>query len=228
MFINIDIDNAEVLPENSIHQIETKISRNGKEAGKKAVIVFDYPQNKEYTYCFIYNVNEDEWRKGISLAELIHEEREVDIIDRRTPHEHTIELSRNGIRCLLFPARYDGKRQTYYLLEQKKDNITDTLQLLPTIRCTVRYEALKTGLFKLTSASQQKAIIRICGDAPISGTSLIYRCRGAGRERVNFGIDIPGFWNRELEIIIKKEEKIEILPPANKEYLLQIQTEQKK
>lgn len=218
MFVNIDIDKAEVSAENSIKNVLTVLDRNGK----KANITFTYPHSNEYIYCFIYDVTDEEWNKGISLETLIAEDRSADIIDKRTPHDHVLNLSRYGLRCMLFPARYDTKSSTYYLLNQKKENITEQLRVLPTIRCVVSYEGLKTGFFKLTSSKHKKAIIQIGGDAPIPGSYLVYRCRGAGREDRKFGIDIPAFWNKKMEIIINKEEKIEFLPSPENEYLLQM------
>lgn len=218
MFINIDIEKAVISTENSIDNVLTTLSQNGK----KATVSFTYPRSNEYIYCFIYDVTDDEWNKGISLEKLIADDRNADIIDRRTPHDHVVELSRYGMRCILFPARYDTKSSTYYLLDQNRNNVTDQLRLLPTIRCAIRYEGLKTGFFKLTSSKLQRVIIRIGGDAPIPGTYLIYRCKGSERESIKFGIDILSFWNKELEIIIKKEEKIEFLPPKDNEYLLQV------
>lgn len=217
MFVNIGIDKSDISTENGIENVLTTLSQNGK----KATITFTYPRSNEYIYCFIYDITDDEWNKGISLEKLIVDDRNADIIDRRTPHDHVVELSRFGMRCMLFPARYDTKSSTYYLLNQNRNNVTDQLRLLPTIHCAIRYEGLKTGIFKLTSSKWQKVILRISGDIPLPGTCLVYRCKGSEREGIKFGIDVLTFWNKELEIVIKKEEKIEVLPPKDNEYLLQ-------
>lgn len=218
MFANIGIDTAEVSAENSIKNVATVLDKSGK----KATVKFAYPRSNTYTYCFIYDITDEEWNEGISLESLIEEERSVDIIDMRTPHDHVVELSRSGVRCMLFLARYDADKRTYYLIDQKKENITGQLCALPTVRCTVSYEGLKTGIFKLTSSKQKKAIIQIGGEDPIPGSYLVYRCVGSGRENKKFGIDMHAFRNKKLEIVIHKEEKIEVLPSPENKYLLQL------
>lgn len=218
MFVDIKIDDEGHSSDKRIENVSTALSQNGK----KANVTFDYAKDKEYLYCFIYDITDEEFNNGISLEMLMASNRNADIIDRRTPHDHVIELSRNGRRCLLFAARYDNKTKTYYLVNQKSSNVTEQLKVLPTIRCSIRYEGIKTGFLKLTSSKMQKAIIYIGGDAPIPGTYMIYRCKGGGRDQIKFGIDIPAFWNKELEIIIKKEEKIEISSSGDNSYLLQI------
>lgn len=216
--VNFAVDEAASSERNRITQVKTTLSPDGK----KARISCDTRNQKEYSWYFVFDVTEDEYNSGMRLEALVHSDKVPDIIDCSMPHDHTVSLSRTGVRCLHYLARYDAMQHSYYLLNQSQDNASDLLKIMPTIRCQVRYEPIRTGLFGFSSSNVQKAILKIGGDMPMQGTSLVYCCRGAGRERTRFGIDMAAFWNKELQITIKKTEKLEILPPEDETYRLQI------
>ncbi|MCD7818368.1 MAG: hypothetical protein LUH07_04885 [Lachnospiraceae bacterium] len=210
-------DEAESSEQNRIRQVKTSLSPDGK----KAKISCDTRNQKEYSWYFVFDVTEDEYNSGMRLDALVHSDKIPDIVDCSMPHDHTVTLSRTGVRCLHYLARYDALQHSYYLLDQSQDNASDLLKIQPTIRCQVNYEPIRTGLFGLGTSAQQKAIMKIGGDKPMQGTSLVYCLTGGGRDRTRFGIDLAAFWNKELQITIKKTEKLKILPPEDGTYRLQ-------
>lgn len=222
MFVNLKIENVQDIDfEDRDIQIEysgMEISKNGKSSR----ILFNMPNSKNYLYCFIFDISEQEYNNGITLEELIETKKDADIIDRRTPHDHYIDLAREGKRCVLYLARRDIRDNTYYLIDQNQGNISESIKVLPTIRCFLRYEPVKKGLFLRPSSQMKKVWIKITGDIPMPGLYITYCCKGKGREKIRFGIDISAFWNQEAEILIQKDELVEILPPADGTYLLQI------
>lgn len=216
MFVNFDIDRNTPDNNNIICNVRTKLSPDGK----SATVLYDNPKSDEYLYTVIFDVTEEEYNRGINLTLLLEAHKSADIVDKRTPHDHKVSLSRTGVRCLLYPAKYDIKERTYYLLDQRKDNVTDVLKIQPTIRCNIRYENMRTYIFR--PARKKKAVMKISGDSPGPGSCLRYKCKGGGRDSILFGIDMMSFWNREIEIVLNKEEEVTFLPPEDGSFLLKV------
>lgn len=218
MSVNFLVDYYEREMDNYISDVRVVF----EESGKSARISFCHARSHKYDYGLVYEITEEEYQQEITLQDIISSRRSVDIIDQRYPHDHTVVLSEIGIRCVIYPARYNSSDNTYYLIEQKENNTTELLRMLPTIDCVIRYETMKKriGPFKVGSSKMRKAILYITGKRPVPGSYLIYRCMGAGRERRKYGIDIANFWGKECEILIKKEETIQILPPMDNQYRL--------
>lgn len=218
MAINYSIEEIENQPKCLIKNVKVHISPDGQ----KATVAFSMNYHVDYHYCMVFDVSEEEYRNGINLIQLLQDKRDIDIIDRKVPYDHVVNLCDDGVRCMLFAARREG--DTYYVQNQKEDNVSEPLRLLPTIICGVRYESLLVGkVFKRESSKSKKAIIQISGKKrPVDGTYIFYRCVRAGREGIRFGIDVHTFWGAKFEIVIRKNEEIHFIEPEDKSYLLKV------
>lgn len=221
MAVKFLMDSCEIEKENCISDVKTSF----KENGKTAHVSFRYAENRKYSYCLVYEVTEDEYQQGITLLELILSERKPDIICRDHPYNHIVNLSERSVRCLLYPARYDSFDDTYYLIAQRENNVTEVMRILPTIRYRIYYEKIRKGVWTLLKATPQmkKAVLFFSGDSPLGDSYLTYRCKGGERGNVRYGIEIKEFLNKKCEIIIRKEETVEILPPVDNLYILKNQ-----
>ena len=207
------IEEASGERQKEIHGISGEYSPDGAEL----LLRWDWPENERYDLCFAFDVTQEEERRGMDLKELLRSRRPVDIISLHTWHPHRIRLSAEAVGAWLYPARFEG--DAYYILDQQKGNRSEYYRRKASIRWRVFYESMDRLLRKVPC---RRAVIRLEGIPQGMAGCLVYRCVGAGRDGIRFGIDL-GFAAREqtLEILVGKGEKVvvELSDPGQKEYL---------
>lgn len=182
-----------------------------EQGDKKVKFQWQWPENGEYNYCFVFAVSEQEDKAGITLEALLEEQRMPEIISEAIAHPYVLTLTNTAQRVLFYPARLEADE--YRILDQKKENRSEYVQKKLEISCKIHYENLG-GLF--SSVKLKRATIQLgFSQAEKPDCHLVYRCRGGGREGSRFGIDISRYGrSAALELVIGRDERIEFEKPA--------------
>lgn len=183
-----------------------------EEKGTVVRMHWDWPQDGRYEHCFVFTVTEAEDKKGITLEQMLAENRPREIISQSMPQSYTVTLKNTGQKVYFYPARLE--KEGYYILNQKQQNYSEYLRKKLSVAYSVEYKRLGNLICR---SNLQQAVIHLSfsqEDKP--EFRLVYCCKGAGRDSRRFGLDVSGYGkSAAVQVVISKKEEIvfESLPP---------------
>lgn len=200
--MSIQIENDSGDQKKYIRNVYGKPEKNGNVVGMH----WDWPQDSQYDYCFVFTVTEAEEKKGITLEKMLDEDRPREIISQKMPRAYTVALKNEAQRVYFYPARL-VREDGYHILNQKQQNYSEYLRKKLFVSYSIKYKKLG-GLFGRSDL--QQAVIHLSfsqEDKP--DICLVYRCKGGGRGDRRFGLDISGYGKSAvIEAVISRKEEI--------------------
>ena len=181
---------------NYIRNVRQEISPDGT----RVDVRWDWPENAQYHYCYVFDVSEEEEQRGITLKQMLDSGRAADLISMDMVRPHRRMLTGEMMRSCIFPARQE--QDGYYVLEQEEGNRSEYARLRTKIGWQVKYE-------NIIFSGLQKAVIRLAGVPKGMRGYLVYRCRGGSRSDTLFGLDLEAAGaSGGMELVIDRKEEI--------------------
>lgn len=170
-------------------------------------IMWEWPENAEYRYCFIFTVEDDE-----PLGQLLNSKTPY-IFETAFSIRYTSEIYNLSIQFKIFPAKR-LENGDYIIINQMKGNCSAKFYKRIHLSYNIKYK-------KSFMSDYIKATLCFNNLKELGDDYIAYRCIGKGRDELLFPIDLGKFREQNsFEVILFKNEQIEIvLNEKQREYI---------
>lgn len=174
----------------------------------RVAVTWEWPENPEYRYCFVFTVEEED----DSLEQLLASKTPY-IFEMAFGMRYTSEIYNLSTQFKIFSAK-KLENGDYLVVNQMKGNSSDIFYKRIHLIYSIKYKnSFMSDYIKATLSFNN---LRELGDEYIA-----YRCVGRGREKLLFPIDLSKFREQNnYELYLLKNERIEIaLNEKQREYV---------